>query len=194
MPSLLSVAPSLKGRGWPRYLRGLHLQLPEVPDAAHAAVHTETFPLPRASWWPCLPAMNAGPRATVMETSKGYSALIVSPSLRTCRTLLLAPQRSLQEGLMTPWVFTVAAGEGSGHFVVSRWPLTMQLSNHHRLSKAPGQPGMQRTDRAWGPTALPLLHWAVLGKSLHLSEVHLSSVWGGGCGWSDRGVRAVWVV
>ena len=50
-----------------------------------------------------------------MKTSKGYSPLIVSPSLRTCRTLLLAPQRSLQEGLMTPWVFTVAAGEGSGH-------------------------------------------------------------------------------
>lgn len=95
---------------------------------------------------------------------------------------------------MTPWVFTVAAGEGSGHFVVSRWPLTKQLSSHQRLSKAPGQPGMQRTDRACGPTALPLLHWAVLGKTLHLSEVHLSSVWGGGRGWSDRGVRAVWVV
>lgn len=147
VPSLLSVAPSLKGRGWPRYLRGLHLQLPEVPDGAHAAVHTETLPLPRGSWGPCLPATNAGPRATVTETSKGYGPLTVSPSLRTCRMLLLAPQRSLQKGLMTPWVFTVAAGEGSEHSVVSRWTLTMQLGSHHKLSEATGQPGMQRTER-----------------------------------------------
>lgn len=48
---------------------------------------------------------------------------------------------------MTPWVFTVAAGEGSEHSVVGRWPLTMQLSNHHRLSKATGQAGTQRTER-----------------------------------------------
>lgn len=91
VPSLLSVAPSLKGRGWTRCLRGLHLQLPEVLGGAHAAVHTETLPLPRGSWWPGLPATSTGPRLTVTETSKGCSPRIRASQLENLQDAAPGP-------------------------------------------------------------------------------------------------------
>ena len=71
------------------------------------------------------PPRALGPGSLSQRPARAAVPGFVPVSLRTCRTLLLAPQRSLQEGLMTPWVFTVAAGKGSEHSVVKRWPLTV---------------------------------------------------------------------
>lgn len=66
-----------------------------------------------------------GPGSLSQRPARAAAPWFVLLSLRTCRTLLLAPQRSLQEGLMTPWVLTVTAGKGSECSAVSRGPLTM---------------------------------------------------------------------
>lgn len=106
-----------KRKGLDQVFKGLHLQLPEVLGGAHAAVHTEDTSSAKrelVAWPPA--TQSTGPRLTVTETSKGRVPGSAS-QLENLQDAALAPQRSLQEGLMTPWVFTVVAGKGSEHLL-----------------------------------------------------------------------------